>query len=189
MDIDIILSIDGDIYCVSENRLIKNIKERIQYKNKLEIYDRDLIKINEYDCNVSFYIEDILILGTKNILRIFIRDQSLEIYLEEDIKCITSDYLFSAIYCGSSSGKIYKINMDKSKNEILEYHVTDVKYLKMSICNRFLYSCDSDNNILIWDTVFNIVLDRIRMDTEVRNMDCFLMSQTLSEEKIPIRDI
>lgn len=245
MDIDDILSINGDIYCISEKRLIKNMKESIlldkysnrenkeiisdkysntenkytisdkysnrenkytisynikeilkylnndigiQYKNKLEIYNKDLVKIHEYDCNVSFYIEDILILGFKNILKIFIKDQSLEIFLEEDIKCITSNNLFSTIYCGSTSGKIYKINMDNSKNKILEYHEKEVKYLKMSFCNKYLYSCDIDNNILIWDLNLNVVVERMRSDSEIRRMDCFIMSHTLTEEKIPIKD-
>ncbi|WUR04391.1 WD40 repeat domain-containing protein [Vairimorpha necatrix] len=187
LKVDLILVIKNDIFYVGEGRLIKNMKENIslqesvfgisnvedkvgvQFADKLVLYDFDLNKVKEYKCTSSFYVDGVLLLGYKNHLQIITRS-ALDIYLEDDITCITCDILFSRIFCGSTSGKIYQINMDGTPNKILDYHETSVKFVKMSMCDRFLYSADESGLLLIWE---DVVVDRVKLDN-IKGLEVYI---------------
>ncbi|EQB61494.1 hypothetical protein NAPIS_ORF00933 [Vairimorpha apis BRL 01] len=202
-----ILCIQNDFYGLYENFLVKNnekvieISEKnckliniennvgLQSYNKLMIFDNLLNIINTYQCNVCCYIDDVLILGANNLLTVYIKsNKKIEIYLEEEITCIATNMLFSAIYCGSPSGKIYLVNLNNTKNIVMDYHDTKVTFLKMSFCNRFLFSTDNKGEILCWDCRHNVVCDRTLLEDKIEDLQMVIIGNLGIDEKIPIRD-
>lgn len=202
-----ILCIQDDFYGLYENKLIKNNDKfveicgkncklvnienniGIQNNNDLVVYDKNLDIKQTYKCNVSCYIDDVLITGLNNLLTVYIKlNKKIEIYLEEEISCVATNMLFSAIYCGSPSGKIYLVNLNNTKNIVMDYHDTKVTFLKMSFCNRFLFSVDEKGEILCWDCRHNVVCDRTVLEDKIEDIQVVLIGNLGVLDKIPIRD-
>lgn len=185
--VDFISVINNEIYCSGDGRLTKNMSENIlledtvlglskvkdmlgiQYSSRLVLYDKNLIKKEEYKCSTYFYDEGLFILAYKSLLQIKC-NSVLEVYLEEDITCVTADVLFTKVLCGTISGKIYQINMDGSLNKVLDYHQSSVKSIKLSVCNKYIYSVDINGELLVWDSV---VIDRA-MIGDIKNIEIYL---------------
>lgn len=133
----------------------------VQNNQQLQIFDENLIRKGTLKCQCAFSMRDILLIGDMNILKIYLkiymlnvdnfcgRQPNLEFSLPDFIVAITTDILFSKIYCATQDNKIYVIDLNGEKMGTLNYHDLKILKMKLSFCGKYLYSHDS-NRICVW---------------------------------------
>lgn len=113
-------------------------------------------------------------LGDFNTLRIFIKEQKkLEINMPDNIVCITADAIFSKVFVATQDACIYSVSMAGFQMQKMDYHQEPVKFMKLSICGKFLYTEDS-KRICVWNTNSAVVMGFIDLDHEIFDLDIFV---------------
>lgn len=147
----------------------------VQKRNELAIYDMaDRTRVNLFRCQCSHAQRDLLLLGDFNILKIFVKgDEALEVALPDSICCIVADALFSRVFCAMHDGAVYCLSMCGEPLRRMEYHREPVKFMRLSLCNRLLYTADT-KMLCVWSAVDCVVLGFVELDCGIEGLDLVL---------------
>ena len=158
----------------SQNESERNRHVGVQSKSELTIYDGSFNRLDVFRCQCAYSIRDILMLGDFNTAKIYVKgERILEIAMPDYISCITTDPLFSRVYCATNDNSIYGISMSDQSLRKMEYHTQPVKFMKLSICGEYLYTADN-TMLCVWNTKSDVVVGFVEIDEGIDDLDVFI---------------
>lgn len=154
---------DGQAWCIG-----------VQRKNVLEIYDGTFRRENVFRCQCSHASRDILLLGDFNRLVVFIKgNKAMEVALPENISSVTTDPLFSRVFCAGQDNAVYCVSVCGEPLQKMEYHTSPVKFMRISFCGEFLYTADA-NRLCVWNTASLAVLGFVDFENPIEGLGLIL---------------
>lgn len=147
----------------------------IQSRSELTIYNHSFACTNILNCQCSFYSRDILLLGDMNVVKVYVKNnRAFEVSMPSYITCLTTDPLFSRIYCATQDNNIYAFDLGGLPLKTLEYHTKPVQQMKLSFCGQYLYSSDGER-LCTWSTVDCVVRGYVDAGADIESFETFLV--------------
>lgn len=149
----------------------------IQNKAILDIYDGSLTKVESYNCQCSFSSRDILIIGNVSMASVVIKgNKVLDISMPGYITSITTDPLFSKIFCATEDNNIYAFDLNGKPLLTLEYHEKPVKQMKLDFTGEHLYSSDGVR-MCVWGVRDGTVRGYIDVEDGIESFEVVLIDE------------
>ncbi|TBU09486.1 hypothetical protein CWI36_0025p0060 [Hamiltosporidium magnivora] len=171
-----------DIYMINDNIVLSGNKYlkifkicRNNSENEKKVFSVENMHSYFIKCDCFFIGYAVTLIGRKNLIDIKKENQLLgTLTFPENITSVISDTLVTKVYSGSESGKIYFSSLEDNNclEHILYFHESSIIQLKMSFCEKFLYSLDSNGKIAVWNTEYNNFLGFNNFEAESMLVCC-----------------
>lgn len=156
-------------------------------QKELALYTEAFIKMATIGCQCFFSARNLLLAGEMNKIYVFINGvKKLDICMPDYITCLIANSLLSRIYCATKDNRVYCFDLNGLPLKTMDFHLAPVKQMKLSFCEQYLYSLDS-NRICVWNAADCVAMGYLDIDEGVESFETILIDDfEIDQSKILI---
>jgi len=149
----------------------------VQSKSELTVYTHSFACLNVFAAQCSFSARDILLLGSMNTVKAYVKDRkAFEVAMPDYITCLAADPLFTRIYCATQDNNIYVLDLNGEKLRVMEYHTRPVTEMRLGFTGECLYTTDG-TRLCAWNTESCLVMGFVDVEAGIEGFETFLVDE------------